>query len=531
MIFRLSNIVLALLSAALLILSWIPAFTFLIFIAWIPLLVIEHKLSGDFDTKKKKLNLIGLSYLIFLSWNIGVTWWVTYASFGGALMAFGCNSLLMTMVFMIFHNAKNRIKTSWAVWLLIPVWMAWEYGHTLWDLTWTWLTLGNVFAYQPDWIQWYEYSGTSGGTLWILIVNILLYKEIKKEKISFSIIQPLVAIILPVLLSIMIKQTLNINMTNPPKDLNIVVVQPNTDPYNEKFDVSPEIQLKHLLEQINGKINENTDYLILPETFLTENIWENQLEDSYSIIFLRENILRKYPKLKIVTGGNTIKPYKKGEQISPTARKFSDANEYYDAYNTAIQLDNTNPVQLYHKSKLVPGVERMPFPALLKPLENLAIDMGGTSGSLGTQKERTVFFNEDKKIGVAPVICYESVYGDYLTEYIRKGANLIFIITNDGWWDDTPGYKQHLHYGRLRAIETRCPIARSANTGISCFINEYGDFISPTRWWEPAVISASLKPNFNQTFYVKYGDILSRAAVILGLLILIYSQFLRFKKS
>ncbi|MEO8760486.1 MAG: apolipoprotein N-acyltransferase, partial [Bacteroidia bacterium] len=180
--------------------------------------------------------------------------------------------------------------------------------------------------------------------------------------------------------------------------------------------------------------------------------------------------------------------------------------------------------------KLVPGVERMPYPALFKPLEGLAIKLGGGFGSLGTQDDRAVFFNKDKSIGIAPVICYESIFGEYVSEYITNGANLIFIITNDGWWRDTPGYKQHLAYARLRAIETRRQIARSANTGISCVVDEMGEIHAAQPWWKEAYIMANLYPNNDKTFFVRFGDVLSKLASVLTFLLIGYSFFLRFKK-
>jgi apolipoprotein N-acyltransferase len=179
----------------------------------------------------------------------------------------------------------------------------------------------------------------------------------------------------------------------------------------------------------------------------------------------------------------------------------------------------------------VPGVERMPFPALLKPLESLAINLGGTFGSQGTQEERTVFFSHDKKVGIAPVICYESVYSDFVTGYIRNGANMIFVITNDGWWSDSPGHKQHLALSVLRAIETRREIARCANTGISCFITPYGQIEQQTKYWEDAMIVKDMTPNNQITFYVKFGDVISYVATMLAILLITWSQILRFKKS
>ena len=124
----------------------------------------------------------------------------------------------------------------------------------------------------------------------------------------------------------------------------------------------------------------------------------------------------------------------------------------------------------------------MPFPAIFGLLDDFAIDLGGTAGSLGMQAHPSVF--RSGKITAAPVVCYESVYGDYVREYINQGANIICIMTNDGWWEDTPGYRQHCQYARLRAIEERRSIARSANTGISCFIDQRGEIHQATKSFE-----------------------------------------------
>lgn len=529
MIYKLPNFVLALISALLLSLGWFSPFTIFVFIAFVPLLIIEDKLSHS-ESNKKHLNLIGLSYLTFIVWNVFVTWWIYHASFGGALMAIVCNSILMCMVFMTWHRLKYRLQKPWSIWLLIPMWLGFEYGHTLWDLTWTWLTLGNAFAFSHNWVQWYEFTGTSGGSLWILIVNILIFKLVKSNLFNLAqTSKPLAVVIIPIILSYGI---LKIKTTNSlsEKSYKTLVVQPNVDPYNEKFYLEPEIQLKNLVKQINGKLDSTVDFLVLPETFLTENIFEGRENESFSFHFLRDSILKKFPNLTIITGANTIYAYKPNEHPSSTARQFSNANEYFDSYNTGLQI-NKDGFSYYHKSKLVPGVEKMPFPMLFKPLESLAINLGGTMGSLGTQTERTVFFSHDKQIGIAPVICYESVYPDYVAQYVRNGANFIFIITNDGWWENTPGHKQHLAYARLRAIETRCEIARSANTGISCFITPLGDIEQATNYWEKAVIVKNMTPNNTKTFFVQFGDIISYLASFMAILLFVWSQILRFKKS
>jgi apolipoprotein N-acyltransferase len=180
----------------------------------------------------------------------------------------------------------------------------------------------------------------------------------------------------------------------------------------------------------------------------------------------------------------------------------------YDIYNTGIYLEKNKKAALYYKSKLVPGVEKMPYPQVFKFLEKYAIDEGGISGSLGVQEEREVF-DVQGKFKIAPVICYESVFGEYVSDYVKKGANVICIITNDGWWGNTPGYREHFNYARLRAIETRRTVLRSANTGISGVINEKGISSHETNWWEPAVVEATFTPSSYLTFYVKHGDYLA----------------------
>jgi apolipoprotein N-acyltransferase len=189
-----------------------------------------------------------------------------------------------------------------------------------------------------------------------------------------------------------------------------------------------------------------------------------------------------------------------------------------------MMIDRFGAIQIYHKSKLVPGVEKMPYPEAFHFLEQYALKLGGISGSLGSQKIRNVLVTPEG-IPVAPAICYESVFGDFLSLYFRKGAEILFIMTNDGWWKDTPGYRQHLQYARLRAIEFRRCVARSANTGISAFINQRGDILRQTSWWQPAVISETLYRNKKVTFYAHYGDYIGFIATFFSALILLLFMF------
>ena len=290
-------------------------------------------------------------------------------------------------------------------------------------------------------------------------------------------------------------------------------------------------QMDRILSLARKKITPSTKYVVAPETAIPRGSREVEFEDSYGIIEIRK-FIQEFPQVKFIIGISSYIDYGSIENEKPTAtaRKSVLNNEWYDAFNTAILIDNSTPeIQTYHKSKLVLGVEKLPYPALFAPLEKFAIDLGGTFGSVGVEKEAHNLI--DNETHIAPVICYESIYGDYVASYVKKGANLIFIITNDGWWEDTPGYKQHLSYARLRAIETRRSIARSANTGTSCFINQRGDITYATKWWEPEVINSTINANEKLTFYTQNGDLLGRIAAAISVLLLLWSWTIKIKKK
>ncbi len=422
------------------------------------------------------------------------------------------------------------------IFLFIPFWLSFEYLHMHWDLTFPWLTLGNVFAKNVDWIQWYEYTGVFGGSLWVLLVNILVFQLVKriyqafgKKKITYKAIHLLlVLIVVPFVLELtLLSKDIVITLPQKHPQVNVVIVQPNIDPYNEKFSGDYMEQIEKMFQLAAEKVDSSTDLLVLPETAIQENIWENDLNQSESIQFIQK-FLQRFPKLNIIIGANSAKRYESNETPSSTAHLSKFDNIYYDEYNTALQINNSDGIQVYHKSKLVPGVEMMPFPWLLSVLGDVAIKLGGTNTSYGIQDERTVFVSQDQRIKSAPVICYESIYGEYVNEYVKNGANLICIVTNDGWWGDTPGCRQHMNYARLRCIETRREIVRSANTGISCFIDEYGNVSQPTPWWETAVIKQNVRLKYNTTFYVEHGDYIARAAIYLFFLSVFYALYLRF---
>lgn len=520
-------------------------FTPLVFFAWVPLLWVE-----DYAYRRRRAGEGGrypvflYALVAFLVWNILTTWWI-WNSTPAAALAWVANALLMATVFWLYHVTTRRLPLHSARGgVLIVYWLAFEYIHHIWDIAWPWLTLGNVFAMQPAWVQWYEYTGTSGGSLWVLAVNMLFLAWCKavmagasKREKNIKAIAVCLAILLPVGGS-MWRYT---HYESEGRRVETVVVQPNIDPYGEQYDIPPVEAVNRMLFLGEYALSPQTRFLVTPESMIQEYVWEHKLAYSPSVAAIRR-FLADYPDLSVMAGISTYSRLAPEDSATRGVRKrpniFENTTLYYLAHNTVMVIDTASPVMaaagfaLRHKSKLTPAVEIMPLVDKIGFLEKWAIDLGGIVGTLGTDAEPKVFRSvvAGDTVTYADIICYESIFGDYVTGFCRRGAELLFISTNDGWWGDTPGHRQHAEYARLRAIENRREIARSANTGISAFISQRGDVLQRTAYWEPAVIKHDMKTNRELSFYSRYGDILGRMFLPVSLLLLLAGLVLRIVK-
>jgi apolipoprotein N-acyltransferase len=510
------------LSGLLLFAAWpVSPLTFLVFIAFVPLLWLEQQAT-------RAVTFFGWSYLTLLIWNAATTWWVCNSTLPGGLSAILANSLLMCLPWLGFHKVKTRLGTVAGYAALILFWLAFEFIHLNWELSWPWLTLGNVFATHPSWIQWYEITGTSGGSLWVLAVNLAIFLSIRQRHPDTRRRLPdirvqhlhtrrpypwrLIFIVLMLIAPLIISRLMMPDPGDKESSSNIVVVQPNIDPY-EKFDPgNSSNELQQLIRLSESQIDRQTALVVWPETAIPEAIDEATIKIDPAMTPVWD-FLRRHPPVDLLTGIEGYRRFSAGNK-TPYSYRIPDSDLYEDHYNSAALLDSAS-AQIYHKSKLVPGVETLP--SFLKFMASLFDKFGGTTGGYARQEERTVLATTNNSYRIAPSVCYESIYGEFMSAYVRNGADLLVIITNDGWWGKTAGYRQHENYARLRAIETRRWVARSANTGISCFIDPSGNVFDPQPWDKTTAIKWQVPATHTMTFYVRHGDLLSRLAIALTL--------------
>ena len=527
-------IFLSLISALLLSISW-PTYgiPFFIFFAFVPLLLMEQEISKFSKIHKKGWAVFGLTYLAFFIWNVVTTGWLYHAKNpdgNNSLLAVAIpvivNSLLMSLVFQLYYWYKKVRGTYFGLVFFVAIWLSFERFHLNWEFTWPWLNLGNAFSEYPQLIQWYDTIGATGGSFWILLINVFAFYtlriwqagRIRKDLVkNISILT--VIIVLPLLISI---YKYNSYQEKPIGEVTTLLLQPKLDPYTEKYSKDSLQILGELLSLAEENSKTKVDFFIAPETAFPGNgsLSENGFNKSTSIAIAKE-FLGKHPQSIFLTGASTHKFLFDEAETQDYSTEIQEG-VWVNSYNSALQIIPNQNVEVYHKAKLVPGVEIFPYIRYLKPiLGDAMLDFGGANSSLGIDKERKVFSNKFNKAKMAPIICYESIYGEYVTDYVKNGANLLAIMTNDSWWDNTEGHKQLLSYARLRAIETRREIVRAANSGISAHINARGDILQDTFYDDRTALLVKANLLEEKSIYTKIGDLISRIAIfVLGFLII-----------
>ncbi len=529
-------LLLAVLSGILLWLGW-PTYGFagLLFIALVPLLLAEESIRNSV-LKRKGWRVLAISYLTFLIWNFATTSWLYYATPFGMWFAVLVNSLLMALVILCYHLFAKKATPRASLLFLVCLWIGYEYMHLHWEFSWPWLNLGNGFSEYTSWIQWYSYTGTFGGTLWVWLVNVLFFNialGLKKNKTTVqkwdyknafkNAIVPLAIVAVPIGISMLL--LINAQKTEKSGEkTQVLLIQPNVDPYLEKYN-SGNTQTVQLIETLaRPALTPETSFLITPETVLAEPLRLTSIQNDPATNGLK-NFLSEYPNTYYLGGAVILDVFTDTAKIKSQTNRTDDPRIFYDDYNSAMFLKSASDVSLYHKSKLVVGVENFPYKEFLQPLLGDAmIDLGGTVSTKTTQTERRVFKN-DNDVKIAPIICYESVYGSYVSEYVQNGSQILAIITNDAWWGNTQGHKQHLSLARLRAIENRKWIARSANTGISAIISPSGHVVKTLNYDLQGVVKGTVYPNDIKTFYTRQGDYIARIALFMGLAVFLVGHF------
>lgn len=508
-------VVLVFLSGILLGLSFPPfPFPFLAFIGWIPLFYL-----WEYNPKK-----YWRTYASLLLWNVIVGYWLcltvigansigeVFQNFLAGFLANTLNPFLMSIPIALFWWIRKKNSSLYSYFLFIPLWISFEYLHFQWELTWSWLTLGHAFASFPFYIQFIEWTGIYGASALLLVINVLIFIYLHENhnlkilySVAFTILFPLVV---SWYLTLPFRSAYQVE-----KQWKVRIIQPNIDPY-QKFEVtSEESQMALFTQMYEEKGIDTLDLVILPETAIPFGIFYHNYEQDYRLQPLLEAV--KKHQVPLLTGCSEYKVFNKPEEAPSTARQYG--HQWIQSYNSSTIIGDTS-TEFYEKSKLVPFVERTPYYDYLKVLQKIIkIDLGGGFGNYGIPD--SIYCLDGKTTNeIGNIICYESIFPHHVRQIVQKGAKFISVITNDGWWGKSSGYIQHAYYARLRAIETRREVVRCANTGLSMHIDNQGNILKSTNWWQPQRLDTTISHYNFTTLYSLWGDWLAYISLLCTLI-------------
>jgi apolipoprotein N-acyltransferase len=507
------RLLLVLISVALLSMGWLGLSGLSLLVALVPLLIISEHYS---DSTRDWWRMCGWGAMTFLLWQAATVWWVWNATPIGPVASAVVGSFWNLVPLMVYHYASKRAPRGLAYTLFVALWIASEYIYNSAEvMTFPWLLLGHGFSNDIWAVQWYEYTGLFGGTLWVLASNVAIF-EILRSKTKVAKVRAALIALVPMLLSIV----LYFSYKPSEREAVISVIQPNVPCYEEQRQERGTRNDVAAIRALCDQVPASASYVLLPESALSYVEGIGSLDEGSLYLFAPDFVDmfgQNMGSAKLITGASTVRNYG-NNPATETARQYRNGN-YYDYFNSALLVGaDGNVEKIYHKGRLVIGVEAVPMRKLFKLFE---VDLGGISGQLGWGREHLVFENQGVKIG--PSICYEGIYGDYFAGFARNGAEVMALISNDGWWGDTPGHRRLFDFARLRAIETRRAIARSANTGISGFISPRGETIGERlEWDERGVLTANVELRDDVTIYTRYGDWVARIASYVAVLAAMY---------
>lgn len=446
---------------------------------------------------------------------------------GGGVLIFFYPAVLLINSTLFFLSQKIFTKEK-SFWLFPVIWVTGEYLLTLTDLKFPWLTLGHGLAKFTIFIQIADIVGAFGLSLIILYINLLIFFGLKHFYLYKKYFLKYFLIAATLFLFVFIYGSIKLSeKSHPQKSIKVGVIQPNLDPW-DKWESGGLQEILEIYLNLSEKCaRQNAQLIIWPETalpvYLLSGSYSDILDSIYS--FLRNNqvyLLTGMPDFVIHYGN-----------VPDDSKLSREGNFHYSTFNSVLLFNpNSYDVQRYGKIHLVPLGEKVPFVDALPFLADWFRWGVGLSGwNVGKDTTVFTFKVENDSVKIAGLVCYESVFPDFVTHFVNKGAQFITVVTNDSWYGNSSGPYQHKEFAALRAVENRRAVVRSANGGISCLINKFGITVTETEMFTRTYFVTDVPLDEEVTFYTKYPLIIPILSSSLSLWIIAANILLWLKRK
>ena len=513
-----SDIILAICSSLLLVLSF-PAFD-IEFLAWFSLVPLFLSLRG------KPLTLsFGLSFLTGIVFFMGVFYWINTVK-GFSFLDFLILGIYLGSYFGIFGLLLNFItkKTQLTNIITAPVlWVSLEYLRSnAGFMSLPWAILAHSQYLNLPIIQIASFAGVYGVSFLIVMVSAILseftfYLFMRNKSDNANVPFPCCTKIISLVgILLMCGSFLygyrSLSQKEEAKFINVTVVQGNI-PQHIKWE--PDFMRQnletHIMLSKEASAKSSTSLIVWPESSIPETFTKN--------IYLMQKIpfLAKELKTFLLIGS--------GHRPKFGSREFREKHFFNSAF---LLSPDGGMVNRYDKIQLLPFAEYLPYKGILPWPERFEL----ITDKLIPGKEETIFHIGGESFGV--LICWENIFPALFRRFVEKGAQFMVNITNEAWFGDTAAPYQFLSMSVFRAVENHVSIARSANTGISCFIDPHGRITGMVRdgqgksIFTKGYLTMPVSVGQTKTFYTRYGDVFVYLNIAVMILLIIFA-FLRSK--
>lgn len=499
----------------------IPLF-FLSFIAFVPFLkALEQRVEFT--------SIFRLFYTFGLVFNLITLYWVgswtpeadPFLKISGILLIF-FNPLFVIIPSTLFYFSRKVLSKNSAYLLLPFFWITYEYFMTLTQLRFPWLSLGNGVTYFNLFIQLADIVGVYGLSLLILFSNITLFFVYQEFNESGKLNKLKIAVFISLLLVPMLYGFFRIStLESSSRKIKAAIIQPDFNPWNKWDAGNLNTQLETYLELSRAAVKSGAELIAWPETALPVYI----ASGGYPLQMKKISSFVKKTGVPILTGMPDAFFYKENPPID--AKKTASGN-YYTSYNSILYFSAlTDTLQRYQKILLVPFGEKVPYVEYLPFLGELfKWEVGISSWNSGENINLFVDTINGNEIKIGGIICIESIYPDFTTQFVRKGAEILAVVTNDSWYGYSSGPFQHKEIAKLRSIENRRWIIRSSNGGISGFISPKGNIYEETELFTKDKRVFEIEKRNDISFYTKYPFIIPYLALTISFLQVLYFIFI-----
>lgn len=510
-----------------------PLYT-LAYVAFIPLFHLLEKATTWGRALRWGYLYVVAFHLVTVYWTGGYTvgrdGWMMIA---GAALLF-IHPLFYAPSMLLAWFVQRRRGRIWGIAAFVVLWTAFEYLHSQGELSFPWITVGNSQAFDLPRAQLAEFTSTLGLSFLVLAFNAVAYVtiaklarsewEVRSTRFSLAVAALIVMYLIPWTWG---KVRMDQEAGRQGGDVLVGLVQANVDPWEkwgQGFDAkwsSYDRELQMHIDASRALASTKPDLIVWPETAIPFYI----LTPRHSVSLGRLFAFLDSTGVPILTGVPTAE-YFPASRAPVTADRIGTSDVFVESYNSIVLLSPGRQIgPVYRKMVLVPFAERIPYAEALRFLiEPLRWNVGISSWGIG---QDTVLYVLRTARGdtarFSAMICYESVYPDFVRQFVRKGAEFLLVITNDSWWGNTSGAYQHSAFASFRAIETRRWVVQCANGGISVVVNPRGEVQTSTRLYTDARLVAAIERRSGETFYVRHGDIVGRVSLCCSVLFVMFS--------